>query len=388
MIEGRAFLTEAVRRRFDFFTGVPCSFLQPFINGTIMDRRFRYVGATSEGEAVGIAAGAYLAGHRSVVMCQNSGLGNMINPLTSLTAPFRIPMLLIVTWRGQPGLNDEPQHEVMGKITHSLLDTIGMPWRPFPRENGDIVSSLDAADEWMKRENLPFALVMEKGSVADEDLRMEPFAEPGAFAAVRRVSPATDGGGGAPTRYEAIETIRKSLPADTLIVATTGKCGRELFTIEDRPEHFYVVGSMGCASAIGLGVALNAARRVVVLDGDGAALMKLGNLATIGAMRPSNLLHVVLDNGAHDSTGGQATVAPTVSFPTIAASCSYASAYDVRDLAGLGSAIRTALGSEGPTLISVHLSPGGPAKLGRPTVHPSQVAVRFRNNILDGTQTP
>src|ERR1700744_6651458 len=132
MITAQDFLTGVGRQGFDFYTGVPCSFLTPLINGVLSDRALAYVGAASEGEAVAIAAGAWLAGRETAVMCQNSGLGNAVNPLTSLNTPFRIPTLLIVTWRGQPGLNDEPQHELMGRITQSLLDVIEVPHRRFP----------------------------------------------------------------------------------------------------------------------------------------------------------------------------------------------------------------------------------------------------------------
>src|SRR3954468_20325104 len=132
MISANSFIGQALERGFDFYTGVPCSFLTPLINGVISGTGLQYVGAASEGEAVAIAAGAWLAGRETAVMCQNSGLGNAVNPLTSLNTPFRIPTLLIVTWRGQPGLNDEPQHELMGRITQNLLDVIEVPHRRFP----------------------------------------------------------------------------------------------------------------------------------------------------------------------------------------------------------------------------------------------------------------
>ena len=132
MIPAQAFLEEATRAGFDFYTGVPCSYLTPLINGVLSNRALAYVGAASEGEAVAIAAGAWLAGRQTVVMCQNSGLGNAVNPLTSLNAPFRIPTLLITTWRGRPGEPDEPQHEAMGAITHDLLSLMNVAHRPFP----------------------------------------------------------------------------------------------------------------------------------------------------------------------------------------------------------------------------------------------------------------
>src|ERR1700722_7607735 len=158
MITADAFIAVARARGFDFYTGVPCSFLTPLINGVLSDRALRYVGAASEGEAVAIAAGAWLAGRRTVVMCQNSGLGNAVNPLTSLNAPFRIPTLFITTWRGRPGEPDEPQHEVMGLITQDLLSLIRVEHAPFPAAAEDLAPTLALAAERMRDRDLPYAL--------------------------------------------------------------------------------------------------------------------------------------------------------------------------------------------------------------------------------------
>ncbi len=372
-IRADAFLAEAKRRGFDFYTGVPCSFLTPMINRVISDPATRYVGATSEGEAVAIASGAWLAGRGTVVMCQNSGLGNTINPLTSLNWPFRIPTLLIVTWRGQPGLEDEPQHELMGQVMSRLLDDAEVRHRVFPRADDEIVPALDEAQAVMAETSLPFALVMEKGAVADEALDQPTVASRprGSFVELRS--------GGTPlTRYAALERLLQVLPDSAALIATTGKSGRELFTIADRPQQLYQVGSMGCASAMALGLALNVERPVVVLDGDGAALMKLGSLATIGAEAPANLIHLLLDNAVHDSTGGQATVSPNVDFAQVALACGYARAAAADDLAGLAEAVTAALAAPGPHLIHLRIAPGSIDKLGRPTVKPAEVARRFR----------
>ena len=178
MIEAEEFIAAATARGFDFFTGVPCSFLTPLIDGVISAAGLSYVGAASEGEAVAIAAGAWLAGRKTVVMCQNSGLGNAVNPLTSLNYPFRIPTLFITTWRGQPGLGDEPQHELMGRVMDKILDTIEIRHRPFPERSGDVESALAEADAAMTETGLPFAFIMAKGSVAKSELRQTPVAKP------------------------------------------------------------------------------------------------------------------------------------------------------------------------------------------------------------------
>jgi len=374
MIRADSFLGAARERGFDFFTGVPCSFLTPVINRVISDRNTRYVGAASEGEAVGIASGAWLAGRSTVVMCQNSGLGNTVNPLTSLNWPFRIPTLMVVTLRGEPGLKDEPQHELMGEITASVLDVIRVPNARFPEEEDAVAAALDAACESMSATDLPYAFIMRKGSVADEPLDEPPLQ----VRPMGRYEDAAEGGG-RPSRYEALECVLETVSDDTAIVATTGKCGRELFTLADRPQHLYQVGSMGCASAMGLGVALNVDRPVLVLDGDGAALMKMGSFATIGAQAPGNLIHLVLDNGVHDSTGGQATVSPGVDFARVAIGCGYPNAVICDSRSGLERALTQAAGTPGPHMIHLRISQGSLAKLGRPTVKPPEVARRFKD---------
>lgn len=376
MIESDQFLDPARAAGFNFYTGVPCSFLTPLINRVIGSPGLSYVGAASEGEAVAIAAGAWLAGRKTVVMCQNSGLGNAVNPLTSLNAPFRIPTLLIVTWRGQPGLSDEPQHELMGEVTGGLLDVIRIGRGAFPATPEAIAPALEGALAAMAEHELPYALVMAKGSVRDDGLVQQeaPPHEPGEHHDHRE-------GAARPRRAAVLERLLDIIPGEAAVVATTGKTGRELFTLADREQHLYQVGSMGCASGMGLGVALNASRRVVVIDGDGAALMKLGTMATIGHCAPHNLVHVLLDNGVHDSTGGQATVSPNVDFARVALACGYRRAASCDSLAGFVRAFGAALTAPGPTLVHMRIASGSIAKLGRPTIAPHEVARRFKRFV-------
>jgi phosphonopyruvate decarboxylase len=373
MITADRFLREADEAGFDFYTGVPCSFLTPLINGVLSDRALDYVGATSEGEAVAIAAGAWLGGRNTVVMCQNSGLGNAVNPLTSLNAPFRIPTLFITTWRGEPGLKDEPQHEVMGQITHDLLSLIGSPPQPFPATSEGLAPAFAQAVKTMAATGRPAAWVMRQGDVADSPLdpAPRPVRAPGQRDRLET-------GGARPSRAAALEAFLALVDPDAAVIATTGKCGRELFTLADREQHLYQVGSMGGASAMGLGLALTTRRPVVVLDGDGAALMKLGSMATIGAYGPANLTHLLLDNGVHDSTGGQATVSAGVDFAAVALACGYRYAASCDSLAGLQAACGVAAGVDGPALVHLRIAPGSMATLGRPTVAPAEVARRFK----------
>jgi len=374
MIKADDFLMPARDAGYDFFTGVPCSFLTEIINRVISDTSLDYVGAASEGEAVAIASGAWLAGRKTVVMCQNSGLGNTVNPITSLNHPFRIPTMMIVTWRGQPGITDEPQHELMGPITPELLDTMRIPHNVFPQTEGDIAGALAQAQHTMDESDLPFAFIMSKGSVAPEKLDETPRVLP-----PRGTLTDYSEGGERPTRFQALECHLAHVPDSAGVIASTGKSGRELFTLDDRDQHLYQVGSMGCASGMALGIALNSDRKVFALDGDGALLMKMGALATVGAYRPKNMIHVVLDNGVHDSTGGQSTVSASVEFAEIAVSSGYVTAAKCDSVTGLVKAYTAALASDGPHLVHMRIQPGSLKELGRPTVKPPEVARRFRD---------
>jgi phosphonopyruvate decarboxylase len=375
MISAASFVEHLRQLGYSQYAGVPCSFLKPFINYVIDDASLDYVGAASEGEAVGFTLGAALAGRKTVTMCQNSGLGNMVNPLTSLNDPFRVPTLLITTWRGQPGVKDEPQHEQMGRVMHQLLDAIEIPWLPFPSEESEIPVVMAKAEASMAERQRPFALVMSKDTVAPHKL-------------TRRVTPQfvkteLKNFGAAPaserlTRTAAIQLILEALPGDEAIIATTGMTGRELFTIADKPNHLYVVGGMGAASAIGFGVAHALPEQpVVVLDGDGAALMKLGSLSTIGCYQPKNLLHIILDNEVHDSTGGQQTASPITRFAEIAAATNYRRAMTADRPDDIRQAVRELRAAAGPSLLHVKIQPGSPKEIGRPTVKPYEVKDRF-----------
>lgn len=356
----------------DFYTGVPCSGLTPLINAAINLGEGHYVSATQEGEALAIAAGAALAGRGAVILTQNSGLGNLVNPLTSMNLPSGIPALIFITWRGQPGTIDEPQHGVMGQITIDLLALMGIEAEVLSLDQQVARAQIAKAAAEIRERRAVRALVTPAAVFGEVPLNGQPTRTlfPTRHRDCRRHGSTT-------SRFDALRAIREVAPADTAIIATTGKTGRELFTLEDRVEHFYMVGAMGSASGVGLGVALNREQPVIVLDGDGAALMRLGTFATIGAYRPANLLHVVLDNGVHDSTGGQKTVSEGMSFCGVANACGYATSTFVDHLDDLSATLSELVTQAGPHLVCMSISPGSISNLGRPHVSPADVALRF-----------
>jgi phosphonopyruvate decarboxylase len=384
MIEAAQFVEAARKRGFDWYAGVPCSYLTPFINYVLQDPSLHYVSAANEGDAVALIAGVTLGaqnGRRGVTMMQNSGLGNAVSPLTSLTWTFRLPQLLIVTWRGQPGVADEPQHALMGPVTPAMLDTMEIPWETFPTKADAIGPALDRAIAHMDETGRPYALVMQKGSVAPYGLKQ-------GDSAARRTPciPQAQWKGVAadalPTRQAALQrVIAHTPPESTVVLASTGFCGRELYALDDRSNQLYMVGSMGCLTPFALGLALTRPDlHVVALDGDGAALMRMGAFATIGAYGPANLTHVLLDNGAHDSTGGQATVSAQVSFAGVAAACGYVSAVESDDLAVLDEVLASPK-LEGPRFVRLAIRRGTPDGLPRPTITPPDVKTRLMRHI-------
>ncbi|MFC2164531.1 phosphonopyruvate decarboxylase [Acidobacteriota bacterium] len=378
MIQASEFLDQCLGLGFNFFTGTPCSYLKPLINYVIDHKKFSFVDAVNEGDAVAMASGVTMAGGRSVVMFQNSGLGNAVNPLTSLANIFRVPLLLIITHRGEPGgEKDEPQHELMGLITIKMLETMQIDWAHFPDKANEIEAVLNTADEYLKQESKPFALVMSKKNVASyilqssrethcfhsELIQKEHFAIP---YHQRH------------TRKEALQIIHKMTGKGAAIIATTGYTSRELYEIDDRENQLYMVGSMGCALSLGFGMAIAKPQvKIYVLDGDGALLMRPGTMATVGAHQPENLVHILLDNEAHESTGGQSTVSDGVSFSTVAKGFGYRFVFSTDRLQEFEEFMNLASSQGGPTFIHFKIKKGTSGNLGRPDITPVQVKERL-----------
>src|SRR6056297_3047382 len=245
MIQAKQFVDEALKMGFNFWSGVPCSYLKPFINYVIDDPKVRYVPASNEGDAVSIAGGNQLSGHRGVAIFQNSGLGNAVNPLTSFNHTFKIPVLLIVTLRGEPGgPADAPQHGLMGPVTTQMLETMQIKWEYFPTEKDQVGPALSRAVSHMDEHKLPFAFVMKKGSVEKYERQHSSRAVPMPWVKAR-----TSGEPRAiTTRTEMLRIVQAHAGWNDVVLATTGYTGRELYALEDRESQFYMVGSMGCIS--------------------------------------------------------------------------------------------------------------------------------------------
>lgn len=369
MISPQAFYQAIVDRGVSLFAGVPDSLLKDFC-AYVTDHtpKERNVITPNEGGAVALAMGHYLAtGKLGLVYMQNSGLGNTVNPLTSLADPaiYGVPMLLMVGWRGMPGEHDEPQHVQMGAVTLETLAAIGVKTTVLPSDADAAAAALDAAIADAKARSAPHALVVKKGTFDAYKLQK---ADDAPYKM---------------TRERAIELFVESLPKGACTVSTTGMPSRELFEVRERRKEphegdLLTVGGMGHASLIALGVAVEKPNRpVYCLDGDGAVIMHMGSFATIADLGPKNFRHVVLNNGAHDSVGGQPTVAFGIDICAIAKASGYKDARVATNEDELRAALAALNASDGPALVEVRVKKGSRKDLGRPTMTPQDLKVAF-----------
>lgn len=358
------FFIEALREKgIDCFAGVPDSLLKN-ICAYITDHfdAAHNIIAANEGAAVGLAAGHYLAtGQPACVYMQNSGEGNIINPLASLTDQevYNIPVLLLIGWRGRPGVHDEPQHVKQGKVTTGLLNVMGVNYEVLSKEEDKAAKQIDKAANALANKEV-FALVIEKDTF--EDYKLQNVEENDLTM----------------SREEAIQTVAAALGEKDCIVSTTGMISRELFEYraamnQGHERDFLTVGSMGHASQIALGIALaQPERRVWCFDGDGAAIMHMGSMAIVANKAPKNYVHVVFNNGAHDSVGGQPTVGLKIDFPAISQALGYKTINTVVNKEELEVVLSYIKKAEGPVLLEVKVKKGNRKDLGRPTTTPVQ----------------
>ncbi len=352
----------------EFFAGVPDSLLKNFCF-YIADHvgPQNHVICANEGSAVALASGYHLAtGKIPAVYLQNSGTGNMINPLTSLcdNEVYSIPTLLIIGWRGEPGVKDEPQHKKQGRIMTELLDALEIPYGIL-EPTSDPQSVVQKALVSLKEKSCPYAILV-RGDTFDDYKFQGKEKNPYVMS-----------------REDAIEEILKCVNPKDAVIATTGKTSRELYELrkkrgETNRADFLTVGSMGHTSQIALGVALEQKnRKVYCIDGDGSLLMHMGGMATIGALAPSNLIHIVINNGAHESVGGQGTGAFKIDLPAIAKATNYKTAACVVDSANLTQALQALEKNEGPHFLEVRTKQGSRPELGRPKSTPLENKQQF-----------
>ena len=364
MISPKFFYDTLASYGIDFYAGVPDSLLKNLC-AYITDHAdaAHNIIAANEGGAMGLAAGHYLATSQiPVVYMQNSGQGNIINPLASLTDPdvYNIPVLLVIGWRGKPGVHDEPQHVKQGKVTTGLLNVMGIDYTVLSKEENKAEAQIKKAVAYMQATKQCYALVIEKDTfdaytlqnVEKNDLTM--------------------------SREDAIQTVAAALGEKDCIVSTTGMISRELFEYrtaknEGHERDFLTVGSMGHASQIALGIALaKQDRKVWCFDGDGASIMHMGSMAIVANKAAKNYIHVVFNNGAHDSVGGQPTVGLKIDIPAVARAVGYKSVISVNAKEDLEKALSELTSTEGPILLEVQVKKGNRKDLGRPTTTPIQ----------------
>lgn len=344
----------------DFYAGVPDSVLHPFCsclddpqNGS------RHIVAANEGGAVALAAGYHLAtGAVGLVYMQNSGLGNAVNPLLSLVdrETYAIPMALLIGWRGRPGSHDEPQHRKQGRITGSLLDVMEIPWSDLGDSEESASRALAEMSATLQRVPGPYALLIANKAF---------LPRTGSAAPVPSTQPRL-------AREDAIRIVLENIPANAALVGSTGMISRELFELRTRQgdgqrDYFMNVGAMGHVSQIAAAIAINQPKRMVAcLEGDGSLLMHLGVLGTITKTAPKNFIHIILNNQAHDSVGGQATANPVLPLADIARQAGYAFAVKVENENALRAAIADCPRHDGPAMIEIMVRKGARKDLGRP----------------------
>ena len=374
MVDPQTFYNALVKSGVEFFTGVPDSLLSPLC-ACIAEHATedKHIITANEGAAIALAAGNYLATAKpSLVYMQNSGLGNAINPLLSLADPsvYAVPMLLMIGWRGEPGVNDEPQHLAQGQVTVPMLDAMGIAYHRLPQDTTEAAALVKNLAEDALSEQRPIAILASKNSFAQY-----------------KADQNSDGETLSLTREQAIAIILENINADSSVVSSTGMISRELYELREgfQQKHdtdFLTVGSMGHCSQIALGVALaNKNKKVICLDGDGAAIMHMGSMAVTAQSGATNLIHIILNNGRHDSVGGQPTCGFEIDFTTIAKGCGYPSAHSVDNEAELTKALGISMGAQGPVLLEVRVSSGNRDNLGRPEITLEQQKRAFMRHL-------
>lgn len=361
------------KKNINFFTGVPDSLLKQFclcIDDNV--KPSNHVITANEGNAIALASGYHLAtGKLPLVYMQNSGLGNAVNPLLSLCDPevYSIPLILLIGWRGEPGVKDEPQHIKQGRKQIELLEAMDIPYVIISKDdsllNDKVVKCID--ESILKQ--APVAMLVKKDT----------------FDNYKEVHPLIDNS--LMTREKALNLLLKKMPDNNIIVSTTGKTSREIFEIREKAksshkQDFLTVGSMGHCSSIALGIALSKPnKKVVCIDGDGSLLMHMGSLSTIGKLKPKNFIHILMNNKVHESVGGQETSVNVIDVLSLIKSNNYENIFSINNSNDLICKIEEIISCDGPTFIEVLINPGSRDDLGRPNLSPVENKKEFMNFI-------
>jgi phosphonopyruvate decarboxylase len=361
MIELKSFFKNLEDNKVGFYTGVPDSLLAS-ISAYLFDNypANKHIIASNEGASIGLASGYHLAtGLVPVVYMQNSGIGNAVNPLLSLADEdvYKIPMILFVGWRGEPGVKDEPQHVKQGKVSKDLFDAMQIPCELLSTDTHEANKQVDEALKVCKENSSPYVFLVKKETF--ESYKLSSKEEKNNY----------------PEREEAIEKVVEMIEDSSVVVSTTGKISRELFEIREKhntghEKDFLTVGSMGHASQIAMGVAMHSNKNVYCFDGDGAIIMHTGSFGIIAAADCKNFKHIVFNNGAHDSVGGQPTIGFDIDFGQIAKGFGYKESFFADSHESLNSILPQFIASEGPVILEIRVKKGARNELGRPTTTP------------------
>lgn len=373
MLSPKNYLNLLITNKIDFFVGIPDSALKNFTS-YITDNVCKQndIIAANEGACIGLAAGYHLAtGKVPFVYMQNSGLGNAINPLLSLAEDkvYQIPMIIMIGWRGEPGVKDEPQHLKQGEITLSLLESMGMPYLVIDSDEEKAIEQTKNLIKSTIDKSTPHFIVVRPTVFEKYKLKTEIISDY------------------IMSREDALKIVIDSLDDNDIVVSTTGKLSRELFEYREKlnqthEKDFLTVGSMGHTSAIALGIALQKKdRKVFCLDGDGSILMHTGTLATIGYQKAKNFFHIIFNNGAHESVGGQPTVGLDVDFKKVAKGYLYKNVRTVESKVDLYKALDELRNKKGPYLLEIKVAINTRKDLGRPTTTPIENKNAFMSNL-------
>ena len=346
---------------YSFGAGVPCSMLSGYIDALSSTQDIDYIPSMNEAHALAITAGAAINGTRTYLFLQNSGFFNLLDPLTSLSLTFDIPVLLIISWRGEKGTADAVHHDVAGQGFVDILRLLEIPFEKLPSGRDSALACLDRAARTIEQTGRPYAVLVGADSFGagpppGPDRHDDAFAQ------------AEDW----PSRSAAIATLLSGREKTDIYFSTTGFISRDLFRLHDCDANVYVVGSMGLVSSMALGCALRNPVRAVVLDGDGSALMHLGAMSTIGQACTGSLLHIILDNQAHESTGGQPTGSTNIAFSQLADAVGYRFSRRAETLEAFEDALSACKGMQGPALIHVKIRREPGRQLPRPAISPAQ----------------